>query len=74
MSLDDQASDHEARFLECALMERAIKADKVKLVYTGRCLFCDEDGLVEPLRFCDASCRDGYDREQALLARKQGKK
>ncbi len=34
----------------------------------GRCHFCDE--TVEPgMRFCNADCRDDYDREQAAFKR-----
>lgn len=33
------------------------------LFYTGECWYCGEE-LPEPLRFCDAECRDDYDYER----------
>lgn len=34
---------------------------------TGRCHFCDEI-VVDQARWCDATCRDGWQREQKRRA------
>jgi hypothetical protein len=34
----------------------------------GRCHFCDE-AIVHTLLFCNADCRDDYDKEQVALRR-----
>ncbi|MDN2678480.1 hypothetical protein [Janthinobacterium sp. SUN033] len=38
------------------------------LVAQGCCHYCDEP-LAPALLFCDADCRDDYDKEQAAKAR-----
>lgn len=35
------------------------------LPVTGHCYYCDED-VKQPLVFCDALCRDDWEREQTL--------
>ena len=52
--------------------ERSIKyaqerAKELEVQPVGHCLFCGEKFLTDSrMRFCDAFCRDGYDREKAL--------
>ncbi|MFZ1180892.1 MAG: hypothetical protein WAN92_05130 [Herbaspirillum sp.] len=41
---------------------------KASLQATGHCRFCDAE-IGNILLFCDADCRDDYDREQAALKR-----
>lgn len=31
--------------------------------YTGECLYCGED-VPSPRRWCDADCRDGWEKER----------
>lgn len=35
---------------------------------TGRCHYCDET-VADGMRFCDAECRDEYDKHQRAVAR-----
>lgn len=39
-----------------------------RLPATGSCHFC-QDPVVETLLFCDADCRDDFEKEQAALHR-----
>ena len=38
------------------------------LVADGRCHYCDE-AIAPAVTFCDADCRDDYDKEQAAMRR-----
>jgi hypothetical protein len=60
----DHAADEAERYLSEALRQRKPEAPGP----TGRCLFCDEI-VGDTQRFCDAECRDMWDRE-----RKQGRR
>ena len=57
----DQATDREEREREYAI-QRA-RRQTTLLPHVGRCLFCGES-VPEPRRFCNADCRDGYERIQ----------
>ena len=55
----DRAADEAERYLSEALRQRKPEAPGP----TGRCLFCDEI-VGDTQRFCDAECRDMWDRER----------
>lgn len=55
----DRAADEAERYLSEALRQRKPEAPGP----TGRCLFCDEI-VGGTQRFCDAECRDMWDRDQ----------
>lgn len=55
----DRAADEAERYLSEALRQRKPEAPGP----TGRCLFCDEIAG-DTQRFCDAECRDMWDRDQ----------
>ncbi len=55
----DHAADEAERYLSEALRQRKPEAPGP----TGRCLFCDEIAG-DTQRFCDAECRDMWDRDQ----------
>ncbi len=63
MSDDADRSDLK---IEAAILEGVRKARVAQaLAWTGACLNCEAE-VAEPLRFCDADCRDDFDRlEQA---------
>ncbi len=63
MSDDADRSDLK---IEAAILEGVRKARSgPALPWTGFCLNCESE-VAEPLRFCDADCRDDFDRlEQA---------
>ncbi len=59
MSDDADRSDLK---IEAAILEGVQKARVARaLPWTGACLNCEAD-VVEPLRFCDADCRDDFER------------
>lgn len=57
----DKANDLVTMSEELALKE--IRSQKPEAVYTGECLFCAEV-LEPPMRWCDAECRDGWEKEK----------
>jgi hypothetical protein len=57
----DQANDKAAQDTDLAI--QAARSGH-PLPYIGHCYNC-EHGLDAPLRFCDAHCRDDYDRRAA---------
>ena len=60
----DRAEVNIEQALEDALVEvRLSQTRGIKAV--GLCLYCGET-LPDPLRFCDADCRDGYEYEQRI--------
>jgi hypothetical protein len=50
--------------------ERAIAAARqpIHVLATGACLYCEEP-VEEGVRFCDATCRDGFDKTAAQRKR-----
>lgn len=55
--------------LEREMRVAAIRANaKPQATATGRCLFCDEI-LDDERRWCDADCRDGWEKEAAARRR-----
>jgi hypothetical protein len=54
--------------------ERAIAAARqpIHVLATGACLFCEEPAA-EGVRFCDATCRDGFDNQQKLRRQRGGR-
>jgi hypothetical protein len=48
-----------------------IRNRKPELTAIGRCHYCDED-LALPALFCDAGCRDEWQREQDAKKRRGG--
>ena len=62
----DQASEREERDREAAIAAQRNRT--AVLTDIGHCYFCGEthsDGR----RFCDADCRDGYERQEKMKAR-----
>ena len=59
----DRASDAEERDRELALKTQRARAERDKLIPTGRCYFCEGDIPAGRL-FCDGDCRDDFEREQ----------
>lgn len=59
--MTDDADSSDAK-IEAAILEgiRRVREGKA-LPWTGECHYC-EDAVPEPLRFCDADCRDDYER------------
>jgi hypothetical protein len=55
----DRANDEAELFLARALQQNMDA--RRRLEAKGQCLFCREP-LAEGLRFCDADCRDDFDR------------
>jgi hypothetical protein len=64
----DRANDEAERFLSEAL--KNARGGPV-LLACGQCRYCGE-GVAEGLRFCDADCRDDYDRLSAARKRNGG--
>lgn len=63
----DQGNEVAERNLSASLA--AVQAAAARpLPSTGKCLHCDEP-LSAGMRWCDAHCRDGYEREQAARKR-----
>jgi len=60
----DRAEDCIERALEDALAEVRCARDRGPRA-VGACLYCGAD-LPAPMRFCDALCRDAWDREQRI--------
>ncbi len=60
----DRAEQRIEEILEDALAEvRRAQEHGVKAI--GACLYCGET-LPDPMRFCDADCRDAWDHEQRI--------
>jgi hypothetical protein len=64
MDVIDQAQQQIEQALERALKQRRAEPEASP---TGRCLWCGEP-LPEPLRWCDAACRDDWERHYARRA------
>jgi RimJ/RimL family protein N-acetyltransferase len=62
----DRANDEAERFLARALQQNA--ASRAVLTACGQCHFCLEP-VADGLRFCDADCRDEFDRRSAARLR-----
>lgn len=62
--LVDEGNDNAARGLESAINKVRAEAGKV-LVPKGRCYMCDAD-VADGVRFCDAGCRDDWDKQERL--------
>jgi hypothetical protein len=56
----DEAQAVNERFLELALSRRVREEGPVA---TGRCLYCEEP-VEKGRRWCDADCRDGWEKDQ----------
>lgn len=65
----DRANDEVERFLVQALQNNA--AARPLLLACGQCHYCGE-AVAEGLRFCDAECRDDYDKLIAARRRNGG--
>lgn len=50
---------------EAAVRNIRQAARKSALPYTKHCYYCDDD-VAQPLVFCDANCRDDWEKEQRL--------
>lgn len=59
----DIASQNEQLATKKAIQQASIKAGKLEVEATGKCLNCDEE-LTEGKRFCNAGCRDDWQRMQ----------
>lgn len=59
----DRASEHDERLLSASVA--AVRARTACALYTGQCLNCEEF-IPAPKRWCDADCRDRWEREQGL--------
>ncbi|MDP2805526.1 MAG: hypothetical protein Q8O24_06240 [Gallionellaceae bacterium] len=57
----DQAQEHEQMRRDIALREQALKP---KMPYTGQCYNCEAE--IKRGCFCDADCRDDYERREKL--------
>jgi hypothetical protein len=55
----DRANDEAERFLARSIHNN--QTARPVLLACGQCHYCGE-GVAEGLRFCDADCRDDYDR------------
>lgn len=48
-----------------SLAVKAIRNNlKPEAVFTGTCLWCGEEHLPEPKRWCDADCRDLWEKDR----------
>jgi len=61
----DRAQFRDQQYQDDCERERRYQAAKAILPATGECLYCGEP-LVEGRRFCDARCRDDWERRQKL--------
>lgn len=61
----DRAQERDAQFLADSLAAQQRRADHGRLPAMGYCHYCGEP-VAGALRFCDAECRDEWDREAAL--------
>lgn len=59
MDIADIADKDVERALQDALNNKRPSGPE----YTGKCLFCDEQ-VEAPKRWCDAECRDQWERRQ----------
>lgn len=63
----DKAQDLDALMLQSHLNKhQAEQKRKPKVQATGKCLYCGEE-LAEGLRWCDADCRDDWQKENPGL-------
>lgn len=62
----DQASEREDRDRQAAIDHQRRTAES--LPYVGVCYYCGSS-TVTGVRFCDADCRDDYQREKDLQRR-----
>ena len=58
----DRAQERDAQYQDDCNRERQYQASRQGLPYTGHCHYCGEI-TGGGRRFCDADCRDEYDRE-----------
>lgn len=56
-------ADASDKNVEMALVDAMNQRKPIAPTYTGFCLFCSEE-TPHPKRWCDADCRDSYEREQ----------
>lgn len=61
----DRAQDRDAEYTADCVAQVSYKAAQHRLGYTGHCHFCG-DITGGGRRFCDADCRDDYERERRL--------
>jgi hypothetical protein len=57
----DQSSDIEDRLRQLQIDSLRAAAEKLEIPAKGECYYCEEP-LAGHLRFCDAACRDDYQR------------
>ncbi len=62
----DRAAEHEQLQRTLSLAQTLTRP--AGPLATGRCLFC-ETTVAEGLRWCDADCRDGWQKERDARAR-----
>ena len=67
MDLYDQAQELDMLQRDASIAQ-ARQAPTGSPAYTGHCAFCAVS-LPSPKRFCDADCRDGWERENAARKR-----
>ena len=61
--LGDKAQELQELYLQQSLQSRKPEAPR-----TGKCLYC-ESSILTTHRFCDSSCRQEYENEQAIYKR-----
>lgn len=60
---NEQVAMNELRSIKYASQQ----ANSLEVQPVGHCLYCGEKFLTDSrMRFCDAFCRDGYEKEKAL--------
>ncbi len=67
----DQASRTEEMERDAQVRRQRAKASKRQLIPTGSCYYCNS-GVPAGHLFCDSSCREDYEEEQAAKLRNHG--
>jgi hypothetical protein len=63
----DVASHNEQVNCDMRVKEIQAHANELEVQPVGHCLYCGEKFLTDSrMRFCDAFCRDGYEKEKSL--------
>lgn len=58
----DEANKTQARIERMQIEQVRQAANKLDAIATGYCLLCEEETLAPGQRWCDASCRDDWER------------
>lgn len=64
----DIAQEHQQRLHDARIKQARDRAGRLEVRATGKCLNCNAE-LENGLRFCDAECRDDFDKMNRMRGR-----